>query len=181
MKKILIVSILIIFSGCLSIDRVKIRAKLLKEHVMTGQIIPGTNSFEGVVKSSEIKHKPGVYEIKSQQDYDFYFNLQKNVKTKPADIKFSERQCFLAITGAAEYTNIEFYDLIDGTDGAYHAYFVVNRKPVENADETRAFCLVDIPKITGDLKIEYIYLKKDLYSGYVVEDSSVQKIFSFHK
>ena len=181
MKRIVILSIILVLSGCQTINRVKVRKQLLKEHVITGQIIPGANSFNAVCKLADVKHKPGIYNIKSQKDYDFYYKLQKNVKSSPNAINFANRYCILAVTGASEYTNIEFHELIDGTDGVYHAYFVVNRKPVENADETRAFCFVDLPKVYGELKVEFIYLRENLYTGYVIETADAKKTFTIQK
>ena len=181
MKKFLIFSVLILMAGCTSIDKTSVRTKLLKEHVITGQIIPGSVSFSNVNKKSDFDRKPGIYLITSQTDYDYYFYLQDKPEGKSRKIDFTNRICILAIVEPIEYTNIEFHELIDGTDRMYHAYFLVDRKPVENIDETLAYCLVDMPKVYGELNIDYIYLRENLYTGYVIEEAGKQTGYVFER
>ncbi len=181
MKKNPAIFVLILLVSCTSIDRSSVRTKLLKEHVITGQIIPGAVSFSSVNKISDFDRKPGIYLINNQSDYDFYFYLQDKPEGKSRTIDFTSRICFLAIVEPIEYTNIEFHELIDGTDRIYHAYFLVDRRPIESFDETLAFCLVDLPQVYGELNIDYIYLRENLYTGYVVEKIGKQTGYVFER
>ena len=172
---------LFLLAGCTSINRASVRTKLLKEHIITGQIIPGAVSFNSVNKKSEFDRKHGIYLISNQSDYDFYYDLQDKPKGKSRTIDFASRICILVLLEPVEFTNIEFHELIDGTDGIYHAYFRVDRKPVESFDETLAYCLIDLPQVYGGLNIEFIYLRENLYTGYVVENAGKQTSFVFER
>ena len=171
---------MVILLGCQVINRAEVRKTLLKKHVITGQIIPGSYAVSSVNKKSDFDRKPGIYLLNKTEDYNYYHSLLKKANSAPIT-DFTNRIYLLVIVGASDYTKIHFHQLIDGSDGEYHAYFLVDRQPVESSDETYAFCLLELPRIYGELNIEFIYLREDLYTGYVIEETGMQKSYVFER
>ena len=175
MKSCLLVGIFAILCLLISCSSSKkeIIDEILLNHIITGENIVDCKSFWGRAEESAINKKTGVHVVRNQLEYVKFWDLQ-NVVRKSADvIDFDERFCVLVILEPWDYTQISFYKIIKGIDGDFHAYFIVDRQPLQTEKKLLSFCVLNAPIIKGNAKIELIYLKENPHLGYTVKPAEI--------
>ena len=164
--------------SCSGLSEQELRDKVLQNHVITGQQILGCASFSGLADEGKIAIKNDFVQIKSQAEFNRLYKLC-NLEAKPKKIDFSKEVCILGVFEPAQYTSIEFYKLIRGTDSKAHLYFLLDRKPLRRRKIAYPFCLVIMPKQKIQVSVELIYFKQDPITGFIVKPLGQFKTFNF--